>query len=144
VPIQLTPDQLEQIRQHGQSTYPEECGGLLLGHRNQEGKQIIEILSLENSRADSRHNRVELAPLDYLRAEKRAAAAGLGVWGYYHSHPDHLAVPSQFDLDHAPMVDWSYLIVPVAKGVAGTARSWKLAEDRSEFKEETIIERSNP
>jgi proteasome lid subunit RPN8/RPN11 len=136
--LRLSESHWELIRRHGEAAYPEECGGLLLGLRDDSGKEVIEVLSLENIRADSRHNRVELAPLDYLRAEKRAAALGLGVWGYYHSHPDHPAIPSQFDLDHAPMVDWSYVIVPVASGKSGTLRSWVLREDRSEFFEETI------
>ena len=141
--IRLTPEQLTQIQQHGQATYPEECGGLLLGHKEGDTRIVVEVLSLENRRSESRHNRVELDPLDYLRAEKKAASLGLGVWGYYHSHPDHPAVPSQYDLDHAPMLDWSYVIVPVAKGQAGEVRSWVLAEDRGQFLEESL-ERSSP
>ena len=38
---------------------------------------------------------------DYLAAERQARAPGSSMLGFYHSHPDHPAVPSQYDLDHA-------------------------------------------
>ncbi len=136
--VRLTPEVLRQVQDHGQQTYPEECGGLLLGHQHQGVRSISSLVRLENQRSESRHNRVELSPLDYARGEREAARQGLGVWGFYHSHPDHLAVPSQYDLDQAGFVDWSYLIVPVAQGKAGPPRSYRLAEDRSRFEEETI------
>ena len=141
--IRFGPGQLEQIRRHGESTYPEECGGLLLGTHQDGVTEVVEVLSLENVRGDSRHNRVELAPLDTLRAEKRAAALGLGVWGYYHSHPDHPAVPSQFDLEHAPLLDWSYVIVSIRQGQSAELRSWRLTPGRERFEEETISEEAN-
>jgi len=97
-------------------------------------------LPLENVRKDSRHNRVELDPLSYARAEKEASRRGLGVWGYYHSHPDHPAVPSTFDLEHAPFVEWSYIIVSVLGGSASDLRTWRIRDDRSQFDEQTIAE----
>jgi proteasome lid subunit RPN8/RPN11 len=127
------------IRQHGERTFPEECGGLLLGTLEGGARVIQEVLPLENTRKDSRHNRVELDPLDYARAEREAAKRGLGVWGYYHSHPNHPAVPSGFDLEHAPFVEWSYLIVSVRDGKAEEVRAWTVREDRSQFDEEEVI-----
>ena len=136
--ILLSEDFQRQIRAHGEATYPEECGGLLLGNRLGDQLSIERVISLENVRAESRHNRVELDPLEYARAEREAARAGLGVWGYYHSHPDHPAVPSQFDLENAPFVGWSYVIVSIYKGAAADLRSWRLQEDRSGFTEESV------
>jgi proteasome lid subunit RPN8/RPN11 len=127
------------IKAHGERTFPEECGGLLLGVVEDGARVIRDVLPLENIRKDSRHNRVELDPLDYARAEREAAKRGLGVWGYYHSHPDHPAVPSGFDLDHAPFVEWSYLIVSVQGGKAAEVRAWTVRDDRSRFDEEEII-----
>jgi proteasome lid subunit RPN8/RPN11 len=136
--IQLLSEHIEQIRRHGEQSYPEECGGLLLGVIDSELRMIHQILPLENIRKDSRHNRVELNPLDYSKAEREAAKRGLGVWGYYHSHPDHPAAPSRFDLEHAPFTEWSYLIVSVRDGKAQEVRAWTLREDRSQFDEEEI------
>ncbi len=139
--VKLTTEQIEQIKRHGERTFPEECGGLLLGVVENGERVIREILPLENIRKDSRHNRVELKPLDYDRADREATKRGLGVWGYYHSHPNHPAVPSGFDLEHAPITEWSYLIVAVRDGTAEEVRAWTVREDRSQFDEEemTII-----
>jgi proteasome lid subunit RPN8/RPN11 len=138
--VKLSQDHLDAIRAHGERAFPEECGGLLLGVVENGVRVIREVLPLENIRKDSRHNRVELDPLDYARAEREAAKRDLGVWGYYHSHPDHPAVPSGFDLDHAPFTEWSYLIVSVRSGKAADVRAWTVREDRSQFDEEEIFE----
>lgn len=136
--VRLTTDQIQTIREHGERTFPEECGGLLLGNVEAGVRVIQAVLPLENIRQDSRHNRVELDPRDYLRAEREAAKRGLGVWGYYHSHPNHPAIPSGFDLDHAPFIEWSYLIVSVRDGKAEEVRAWTVREDRSQFDEDEI------
>jgi len=137
--VKLTPAQLDRIKRHGERTFPEECGGLLLGVIEDGARVICDILPLENMRKDSRHNRVELDPRDYLRAEREAAKRDLGVWGYYHSHPNHPAIPSDFDLEHAPFVEWSYLIVSVREGHAEESRVWTVREDRSQFDEDVMI-----
>jgi proteasome lid subunit RPN8/RPN11 len=138
--VKLTAEHLDQIRRHGAQTYPEECGGLLLGSL-QDGLRVVqEVYPMENVRPDSRGNRVQLDPLAYARAEREAGRRGLGVWGYYHSHPDHPAVPSGYDLDHAPFTEWSYLIVAVRQGRAEEIRAWTVRDDRTQFDEEEILE----
>jgi len=137
--VKLTTDHLKTIRQHGEQTFPEECGGLLLGTLENGVRMIQEVLPLENVRSDSRHNRVVLSVKDILRAEREAARRGLGLWGYYHSHPNHPAVPSEFDREHAAWQEWSYLIVSVRDGKAEEVRAWTLREDRSQFDEEEFI-----
>jgi len=72
-----------------------------------------------------------------MRGERSAQAKGLDVIGFYHSHPDHPAVPSQYDLDHAwPL--YSYIVVSVKAGAAQDLRSWEMEADRSRFTEEEI------
>jgi len=138
--LRLSDRHIAVIRRHGELTYPEECGGLLLGVVDEDGTRTIrDVLPLENVRRESRNNRVELDPLAYARAERDAAKRGLGVWGYYHSHPDHPAVPSLFDLEHAPFTEWSYLIVSVREGLSEELRAWVVREDRSQFDEEEIL-----
>lgn len=137
--VKISSEQIEAIRRHGEKTFPEECGGLLLGNVENDTRVIVDVLPLENIRKDSRHNRVELNPLDYMKAEREATKRGLGVWGYYHSHPNHPAVPSGFDLEHAPFVEWSYLIVSVQEGAAADVRAWTVRQDRSQFDEDEMI-----
>ena len=67
-------------------------------------------------------------------------AAGLTLVGFYHSHPDHPAEPSAFDLEHA-WHNLSYVITSVLDGRPDRTRSWRLRADRSGFDEETIHQR---
>ncbi len=138
--LYLTEEHIKQIEKHGEQTYPFECGGMLIGDFAADGaKTILELLPMENAMDESeKHNRVLITPKDVLRAERYAREKKLDVVGYYHSHPDHPARPSQFDLDHALPV-WSYIIVSVESGKAVDVRAWEMENDRSKFNEEEII-----
>jgi proteasome lid subunit RPN8/RPN11 len=138
--ISLSKQFIEQIEAHGERDYPHECGGMLIGHFDDvEGNRVVELLPMENASEEStRHNRVLILPKDVLRAERYARGKKLDVVGYYHSHPDDKAVPSQFDLDHALPV-WSYVIVSVLQGKAVDVRSWEMENDRSKFNEQVIV-----
>ncbi len=139
--ISLSEEQIKQIEQHGESTFPFECGGMIIGHFDAETgrKTVAELMPMENAMDESeQHNRVLITPKDVLKAERYARAKKLDVVGYYHSHPDHPAIPSQFDLDHALPV-WTYIIVSVLAGKAVDIRAWEMENDRSKFNEETII-----
>lgn len=140
--LSLSEDQALLIREHGEREYPFECGGMLIGRFENDGnKSVTEIFPLENAREEAdRHNRVLILPKDVMRAERHAREKKLDVVGYYHSHPDHPAVPSQYDLEHALPV-WSYAIVSVEKGKAVDLRSWQMENDRSKFNEEDISRR---
>jgi proteasome lid subunit RPN8/RPN11 len=141
---------MEKIREHGVETYPNECCGALLGRDNAllEGpgsdpnssrfsRCVYSLFPLVNRRDDSPRNRFSLTADDVLRAEKAAKAQGLEVIGWYHSHPDHPARPSDFDRDHAwPW--YSYIIVSVHQGVPQDMTSWQLKDDRSGYLEEKI------
>ena len=127
----------ERIRAHLCRAYPDEGCGVLIGRDGDGAREIVGIVALENRVKDSLHNRYLVAPEQFLAAERAARGAGLEVIGFFHSHPDHPARPSTFDLQHA-WPYYSYLIVSVTRGEAGDARSFRLAEDRSRFEEETV------
>ncbi len=124
----------------GQSktAYAEETGGLLLGNITDERLVVSKVLPLKNIREDSRHNRIELNPLDYAKAEKIAISENLGVWGFYHSHPDADAIPSEYDRTHFPFTEWWYPIISIRKGEFAEMRCWKLNNNRKDFTEITI------
>ncbi len=137
--VLLNKEQISEIKKHGEKTFPFECCGLLIGKFNDDGvKEIFETFPIENAREDSaKHNRSLITPKDLMRGEMYARKKGLDVVGNYHSHPDHPARPSEFDLEHALPV-WSYIIVSVMKGVAKDVRSWEMLNDRSRFIEEEM------
>jgi len=125
----------DKIRAHGAETYPHECCGALLG--KDEPREIRGLFPMINRRDDSPRNRFSVAPQDVVDAEKAARQQGLDVVGWYHSHPDHPARPSQYDRDHAwPW--YSYIIVSVREGRPQGMTSWRLHEDRAEFSPEAI------
>ena len=135
--VAIIPGDMEAIRRHGEAAYPEECCGFLLGRTGGASTAVERVVPVDNERQDSRHNRFLIHPETVLAAHKEARALGLDVVGYYHSHPDHPAQPSEFDREHA----WpglSYVIVAVRSGKAEEARSWRLSDDRERFEEEEI------
>jgi proteasome lid subunit RPN8/RPN11 len=135
--LSLSKDVLTQIHAHGESAYPEEGAGFLLGADGLE-RAVETILPLLNSREDAaRHNRYLITPEDYLNAELEADRLGLSLIGVFHSHPDHPNRPSEFDRDWAQPF-FSYIITSVDSGKAIESRSWRLLEDRSQFVEEKI------
>ena len=121
------------IRRHGRETYPHECCGALVGR----GGLVTEALALPNAATETPRRRFRIGPRDYRTAERRARERGAELLGFYHSHPDHPARPSQYDLDHAWPV-FAYVIVSVAEGRPGALTSWRLREDRSAFDEEPV------
>ena len=151
--IQLNAEQLERIRSHGAQAYPNECCGMLLGFADGAAKEVSEVVPLQNLRHDSARaqellplddpgresekNRFLIDPQEQLRVERDARARGLDVLGYYHSHPDHPARPSNYDREHAwPW--YSYVILSVEQGDAGEMTSWVLSEDRARFDPEPM------
>lgn len=136
--IYLTEEHKKAIEAHGEKTYPFECGGMLIGRFEADGKKtVFETYPLENSSEEDQKNRVLILPKDVMKAERYARSLSLDVIGYYHSHPEDAAVPSQYDLDHALPV-WSYIIVSVLQGKAVDIRSWQMEDDRSKFNAEDL------
>jgi proteasome lid subunit RPN8/RPN11 len=141
--IKLGTRLFDEISGHAEREYPRECCGLLVGLIADRGRTRIihEIVTVENrfEQESERHHRMSIEPLDYARAERLYAAHGFGVVGNYHSHPEHPAVPSRFDLEHlAPWTTMSYVVVSVLEGKVAEIRSWELLEDRSRFVEEEV------
>jgi len=140
--LRLTSRVRDEIREHGARGYPHEvCGALLGRERDGNGeaalREVTAVLPLENRRDDSPHNRFSVTPQDVLRAERAAAERQLELLGWYHSHPDHPARPSEFDREHAwPW--YSYVILGVAARVPGELTAWRLADDRSGYAAESI------
>jgi len=134
---------VEKIRQHGVATYPHECCGALLG-RDSSGevepsllREIVDLFPLVNRRDDSPHNRFSVTPRDVIDADRAAQECGLEVVGWYHSHPDHPARPSEYDREHAwPW--YSYIIVSVRDRIPDEMTSWRLKADRSGYAQEVV------
>jgi proteasome lid subunit RPN8/RPN11 len=139
--IALEEQHKEEMRAHGERDYPFECCGLMLGRFEDGRKQVLETYPISNAREEeAKRNRFLIRPEELMRGEKYARDKTLDVLGFYHSHPDDVAVPSQYDLEHA-WPTYSYIVMAVEKGRAADLRSWEMESDRSRFNEEEIVDR---
>src|SRR5437868_4297366 len=142
--IILDEQHLGEMRAHGERDYPYECCGLMLGRFADGQKHVVETYGISNAREEeAKRNRFLIRPEELMRGEKYARENGLDVVGFYHSHPDDRAVPSQYDLEHA-WPTYSYIVMSVEKGRAVDLRSWEMEADRSRFNQEEIVSEARP
>ncbi len=126
---------IDEIRRQGERAYPAECCGVLVGTAG-DVKEVVTLVPVTNRRTDDPH-RYLIAPDDLRRIEADLRPLKYDVLGCYHSHPDHPAVPSAFDVEQAwPW--YSYLILRVDDGLAAELASWVLDDDRSTMHSEPI------
>lgn len=132
----ILPDSLRtQIHAQLRDDYPNEGSGFLLGVRAQDCIEIVEAIPTENVfEAAEQYHRYAMTPQDWVRLEDEADARGLVLVGNYHSHPDAIPVPSEFDRENA-LPNFLYVIVQVQAGAAVDTRVWQLAEDHTRFDE---------
>lgn len=152
--LKLANEQLQAICNHAESIYPEECCGLLLGKMDQADKTLVEVVVTDNAwnreavdtfaavddMADldgSKRSHYTITPEVMLRVQRQARDRQLDIIGIYHSHPDHPAIPSEFDRVYA-WQQYSYLIVSVQQGKASDWHSWSL-DDYHQFQPEEVI-----
>ena len=135
----------DDLRVHGEETWPHECCGALLGLAMQaggpDGWRIDSLVRAANIRTDSARDRYEIAPAELVRIAREARNRGLEIAGFYHSHPDHPAQPSSTDLAEAHWLGCSYVITEVAKGKAVLTNAFLLAgttEENKHFEPQTI------
>lgn len=139
--LRFPPDLFDELRRHGEESYPHESCGVLLGRRRGGAGEVGEVLRCANARAGASRGRYEIDPRELLAAQKRARSRGQEIVGFYHSHPDHPARPSPTDLAEAHWLGCSYVVTAVAAGRAGATASFLLAgggEEDKHFRDEQI------
>lgn len=154
VVLKLAVEHLRLICAHAESTYPLECCGLLLGRNSQDGKTLVEVVATQNAWSTSsvesfqaidasldaganQNSHYTIAPEEMLRVQKQARDRQLDIIGIYHSHPDHPAIPSEFDRLCAWQT-YSYIIVSVPQGTSGELLCWCL-DDNHQFQPQEMI-----
>ena len=138
----LPPDLHRQIQREGVAAYPNECCGMLFGRdvKTADGTHRV-VEKLEAGRnafeAAEQYHRFSIDPAQQLAAEKAHEKEGRALLGYYHSHPDHPARPSEYDRAHA-WPYYSYVIVAIAKGEPADMTSWVLNDQTEQFVSQRI------
>ncbi len=145
--LKLLEDAYENILTHAKDAYPHECCGVL-GGRGAEvgcaeaagvthGKLAIEAVRLTNTNVERAADRFEIDPAELLKVEKELAEKCLDVIGFYHSHPDHPARPSEFDRERG-WPEYSYVIVAVKGGKETESTCWTFKEMDEPFRNEQL------
>lgn len=131
--VSLSIDLQREIFDQMEASYPNEAGGFLLGQARDGAVAIHDIMQVENTFAEEeQHHRYAMTPHDWMRLEDEADERGLSLIGYYHSHPDSPAIPSEYDREHA-LPNFVYVITSVMMAKAADMRVWRLRADRSAF-----------
>jgi proteasome lid subunit RPN8/RPN11 len=136
------------LRAHGEATYPHECCGILLGKATPEAIAVHQLLRAGNTRTDSAHNRYHIAPQELIAAQREGRKQGLDIVGFYHSHPDHPAQWSITDFNEAHWFGCAYVITSVdgdkTTGTAQITNSFLLTgtgeEDKAFANQAIVIE----
>jgi proteasome lid subunit RPN8/RPN11 len=131
----------EQLRQHGEETYPHECCGVLVGEFDGgDDRAVKSVVKCGNTRTDSPENRYHISPGELVRVQREAALVGHDIVGFYHSHPDCPAAASSTDLAEAHWTGCSYVITNVEQGKADRTNSFLLqgTEEAKHFEDEAI------
>lgn len=153
--ILLPADLQQQIAREGAEGYPDEICGFLIGRVSFGVKTVNRLQPIPNdwaasgaafalSESDfasgSMRRRFAISPADFYQADKAARASGEDILGFYHSHPDSSAVPSNYDLRRAQEIfsGYSYVILAVPGGVPAEITAWTLTEDAAAFRAETM------
>jgi len=155
--LHLPEDLRRAIEAHGERGYADEVCGFLLGTGAGNEKSVTRLKEIENTwddsgapefegvggaefAATSRRRRFKIPPDEYLAADREARERGESILGFYHSHPDHPARPSRYDLALAQEIfpGYSYIIVAVQAGRAADMTSWVLRDDYSDFDQEAL------
>jgi proteasome lid subunit RPN8/RPN11 len=124
----------DELRAHGEETYPHECCGILLGKSDAENLTVAQLIRAGNTRTDSAHNRYHIAPQELIKAQREGRKAGLDIVGFYHSHPDHPAQWSPTDFAEAHWFGCAYVITAIEKGQAQITNSFLLTGTTEEDK----------
>ncbi|MEM7029431.1 MAG: M67 family metallopeptidase [Chloroflexota bacterium] len=124
--MKITDGLLKEMYAHGRETYPRECFGFLVGQGVDGGsvRQVVRGTNLNTERND----RFEMDPKEFLRVDRQAEDNGYEIVGFYHSHPDWPAIPSQTDI--LSEVEGSlYMIVSIHEGQPLNTSAWRIADD---------------
>lgn len=121
--LQMRQSDYDDIRRHGEETYPHECCGILLGRFADGDLRVVHTtVRCENLAEDSRRAyTIDLRHV--IRIQREARQQALDIVGFYHSHPDHPAAASPRDLQDACWTGCSYVITAVENGTSAVTAS---------------------
>lgn len=136
--VELSKALQQQIFLQMEASFPNEGGGFLLGEINGGIVHIVDVIQVENVfESEEQYHRYAMTPRNWAKMEDEADERGLTLVGYYHSHPNAEAIPSEYDRVHA-LPNFIYIISSIMDGKAVKMLVWELSQDRSKFHEREL------
>jgi proteasome lid subunit RPN8/RPN11 len=137
--IEILPDVAKIMVDHAIAAYPNECCGILIGSESSDGHRLtIQAVPCHNAYQGDQKDRFLIDPQDQINAERHARSLGLGVIGFFHSHPDEGAYFSQTDLkNHWPF--YSNIVLSIRQGAFAEAKCFRVDIDQSASEEEELL-----
>jgi proteasome lid subunit RPN8/RPN11 len=132
---------MEQILGHARSGYPFEVCGVLLGHNGAAARRVDRVVPAVNREREAPRVRYAIAPEDLVRIQREGRDEGREILGYYHSHPDHPARPSETDRRIAAegLSDGVvHVVVGVERGERAFPSAWIFRDQTRAFEEEPL------
>jgi proteasome lid subunit RPN8/RPN11 len=133
--------QVEAMLAHARRGYPFEVCGVMLGRGGDGDRRVEEVVSVANRETEAPRVRYQIAPEDLIRIQRTARDQGREILGYYHSHPDHPARPSETDRRIAAegLSDGIvYVVIGVDGGTETTPTAWIFRDATQAFDEEPL------
>lgn len=137
--LRLSQEVLSEMRAVGADAYPHEGVALLVGVERGGEKVVRRVRRMRNMNTERAHDRFEIDPLEYMKAEEELIGTGEEILGFVHSHPDHPSRPSETDRTYFQY--WpglSCAILAVEKGKPAALTSWVIREVEGSFEPEKI------
>jgi proteasome lid subunit RPN8/RPN11 len=136
--IKINEGAWETMVAHAQSTFPDECCGVMIGSSDGDTKVVTTAIALENAYKGKQEDRYEIRPEDLLAADKNARAQGVDLIGIFHSHPNCDAYFSKTDLENS--CPWySFVVLSIKGGKFDHANSFLPNADQTVAEKEELI-----
>lgn len=132
--MKMPREQAEAMLAHARDGYPFEVCGVLLGRVDE--RRVQRVVRVANREEATPRVRYQIAPEDLLRVQREARGQGQEIVGFYHSHPDHPARPSETDRRIAAegLSDGViHVVVGVEKGERAEPTAWVFRDGDQAF-----------
>jgi proteasome lid subunit RPN8/RPN11 len=138
--VRIGRPELEEMLAEARGRYPFEACGVLVGV-GQAPARVKRVVAVVNRETEQPRVRYQIAPEDLIRVTREARDRGEEIVGYFHSHPDHPARPSETDRRIAAegISDGVFhVVVGVENGERAVPTAWVFRDAAQSFEEEPL------